>query len=465
MQLRGYQKEILKVALESVRDRVSTVLCAPTGTGKSVVIRELMRILIGLNHKVLVVTPSRLLVKNIQKYYPGGDLAALKGGFKGAHLIGVYKSISTRLEAILDWANGSPLVVIHDECHHSAADQWQRVVTTTATAGGIQIGFSATPLRLDGKPLSGFSRCKQFYDIPWFIDNGYLAPLNEVSLAAPDVEKLLNDLEAQYQKFQNLHPSYLDNWKRYGFREDGTPRPTLIYGTTVEHCEKIRDIYNAEYPDRFQVVSAQDSKTVIDARMRAFERGTLWGLINVQLLTEGVDCPSVEIVQLCRATSSVALLWQQVGRALRVSGHPSTVLDHAGNLHRLGSVLTPVNWAYMFNRSEPAAKGVYEGSTTCPACGIGEIKGGVCDFCGYINSFKAKRLPKEGDSTMESYQDSILKRVLAIRKIKSFRQREIKLTGLIRRGMSDQDFRLIVSELAVFGMSEDLLESLQSLRE
>lgn len=459
--LRPYQQEMLAYSLESVKQEINTVICAPTGTGKSVVINALVSQLVDAGNKVLIVTPSCLLVDNLQSYFAAQNILGLEGAYTGAILTGVFISVASRLQAILDWVGDKKLIVIHDEAHHCAAKNWQKIIAAIKTC---HIGFSATPLRLDGLPLEGFARCKQFYDISWYIERGYLSPIREYTLESPsEIELVINDLESQYEKFTLSHPNYFSQWAKHGF-ENGRHKPTIIYGATIAHCEVIAEEYNKAYPGRFAVISNRDSKRRIDQMLRAYKSGEIWGLVNVQLLTEGVDCPSTEIVQLCRATSSVCLLWQMIGRALRPSEGKAIVLDHAGNLQRLGSVLLPVNWEAMFNKAEKETEKERDNTPKpCHVCNMGTIRDGICDFCSYVHK-KPKRLPKQTEGNLALYADTLTNRIAAIKKLRSFRQQEVKFRGLIVPGMSDKDFGLVVRELCRFGMSEEILQDLQNLR-
>ena len=62
---------------------------------------------------------------------------------------------------------------------------------------------------------------------------------------------------------------------------------------------------------------AIDSKTPALERGRLvedFRRGKISVLVNVDIFSEGFDCPDVEFVQLARPTLSLAKYLQQVGR-------------------------------------------------------------------------------------------------------------------------------------------------------
>ena len=51
--------------------------------------------------------------------------------------------------------------------------------------------------------------------------------------------------------------------------------------------------------------------------MEAFRAGRIFALVNVTVLTEGIDVPEVEAVHLLRPTRSTGLLLQMIGRGTR----------------------------------------------------------------------------------------------------------------------------------------------------
>jgi|SRR5580693_2019 superfamily II DNA or RNA helicase len=70
------------------------------------------------------------------------------------------------------------------------------------------------------------------------------------------------------------------------------------------------------------------------------ESGRVKVVVNVYVLTEGFDCPAVEVITLARKLGSVSMLIQIVGRGRRphAGKNVCTVLDLAGVTHVLGDV-------------------------------------------------------------------------------------------------------------------------------
>ena len=73
-------------------------------------------------------------------------------------------------------------------------------------------------------------------------------------------------------------------------------------------------------------------------------------LVNVDIFSEGFDCPDIEFVQLARPTLSLAKYLQMVGRGLRVArGKKSCVMIDNVGLYRVFGLPSQVwNWSAMF---------------------------------------------------------------------------------------------------------------------
>lgn len=88
--------------------------------------------------------------------------------------------------------------------------------------------------------------------------------------------------------------------------------------------------------------SQNDNKKSREAKLKRFREGKTQVLFNVAILTAGYDLPSLDCVLMCRATKSLRLYIQSIGRAIRIDpDNPdkvAQVVDMAGNLERFGKV-------------------------------------------------------------------------------------------------------------------------------
>ena len=81
-------------------------------------------------------------------------------------------------------------------------------------------------------------------------------------------------------------------------------------------------------------------------------------LINVDIFSEGFDCPEVEFIQLARPTLSLSKYLQQVGRGMRINSKKAYVmiLDQVGMYQTFGMPTVERDWSLMF-RGKLAGKG------------------------------------------------------------------------------------------------------------
>ena len=87
----------------------------------------------------------------------------------------------------------------------------------------------------------------------------------------------------------------------------------MVYAVSIAHARQIAAYYNAHGVSAVAI----DSKTPASERrelVEGFRQGRIRVLVNVDIFSEGFDCPDVEFVQLARPTLSLAKYLQQVGR-------------------------------------------------------------------------------------------------------------------------------------------------------
>ena len=126
-------------------------------------------------------------------------------------------------------------------------------------------------------------------------------------------------------------------------------RKGIVYAVSIAHARNIAAHYNA----RGISAAAIDSKTPAAGRARLvedFRRGRVRVLVNVDVFSEGFDCPDVGFVQLARPTLSLAKYLQQVGRGLRRSEGKEccVVIDNVGLYRLFGLPTAARDWQAMF---------------------------------------------------------------------------------------------------------------------
>ena len=250
-----------------------------------------------------------------------------------------------------------PGMIVIDEAHHALAktykEMWERFPNAKF------LGLTATPCRLNGKGFTDlFDILVQSWSVPEFISKGRLATYDFVSIKSDGVtQRLIDSLQKRGADgdYQNKEMDMLLNKKPsierlyQSLEEFGKDRKGIVYAINISHAQKITKLYQENGVNAIAI----DSKTPATERQQdieAFKKGDIQVLVNVDIFSEGFDCPDVEFVQLARPTLSLAKYLQMVGRGLRVAkGKKNCVMIDNVGLYRVFGLPSQVwNWNAMF---------------------------------------------------------------------------------------------------------------------
>jgi len=289
MKLRPYQQTALEKFFRS--STRSTLFVAPTGAGKGTMASWLMAKYAREKKKVIFLVHRRELVHDMVERLRQRGVPVVLSAFSAAHVRVLSVQAAMRLEL-----QPVDLLVI-DEAHHYAADEWQRVMD------GIKarriVGFTATPERADGRPLGDmFERIVEVVSYSKLLAQGVIVPCR---VLRPQ-RRMLSDEIAQ---------DPVDAYLRYAKGERA-----LIYVRRVSEADAVKE----------RLLEAGIRAGAVHSKMRGFERdqtmlaledGELDVVVNVGVLTEGVDVPHVTHLVLARPCGHASMYLQIVGRALR----------------------------------------------------------------------------------------------------------------------------------------------------
>lgn len=361
--LRPYQERALDRARAAYRTHRSVLLVAPTGAGKTVIFAAVALGAIAKGRRVLVVVHRRELVRQ--------TIAKLQNA--GIDRVGVIAAGWARdpdapvqvamVQSMLAAAHYPPAtLVILDEAHHHVAAEWGLVAARYATAKVL--GVTATPERGDGAALGDlFDAIVPVASIRELTALGYLCPLDVV---APEGRRQ-HLAEDPVRAYLELAPG----------------RQCVLFAASVAEAEGFRDRLSAAgYPTA--AISGETPAADRDAVLARFAAGEIRVVCNVFVLTEGWDCPSVEVCLLARGCGSVGTYLQMVGRVLRP--HPgkarALLIDLRGCVHEHG--LPQEDRDYSLDGvaiSAPRAAA----ARRCRECGwVGAPGTPACPDCGYV---------------------------------------------------------------------------------
>lgn len=357
--LRPYQRELYDSALRSLAVHRRTLVVAPCGSGKSYIFAELCHACKG---KVLILTHRREL---LQQHRDLIDDARIEMVFTEKNH--------------LDPSQRPDLLIV-DEAHLSAANTWRKVIDYYDT---YTVGFTATPERLDGKPLGDiYEDMVQGKDIRWLIDEGYLAPFEyyaPFTVDASDIRHGDDYVVDELEKLMMDRKIYSGAVKSYQRLADG--KKALVYCVSIKHAEAVAESFrNAGYK-----AVAVSSKTPTAERERIIRHEDWDVLCNCNIVSEGISLPDVECCVLLRPTMSTALHIQQSQRCMRYKdGKTAIILDLVGNYTRHGLPDEPIEWSLDHSHTKHKshnADGSYS-IRVCPECFQTFKTAPVCPYCG-----------------------------------------------------------------------------------
>lgn len=347
--LRDYQIDICFRVSEAFEHHRSVMVQMPTGTGKTVVLAELVKRLKMKNEglKILIVAHRRELVEQIK-----ATIKRMKMDSRNITVESI-QTISRRIDA-LDFI---PSLVVIDEAHHALAKTYKMMWDAWPDARFL--GLTATPCRLNGKGFTDlFDVLVQSWDIPTFIKEKWLSTYDFVSIKSDGVtQRLLESLQKRGADgdYQNKEMDMLLNKRPsierlyQSFEEYGKDRKGIVYAINISHAKKIMELYQ-EHGIKAVAIDSKTPAAERQADIEAFKNGDIQVLVNVDIFSEGFDCPDVEFVQLARPTLSLAKYLQMVGRGLRVAkGKKNCVIIDNVGLYRVFGLPSQVwNWNAMF---------------------------------------------------------------------------------------------------------------------
>lgn len=246
--------------------------------------------------------------------------------------------------------------IIVDEAHHSLADTYIRLFGLFPNAK--KLGVTATPWRLNHESfLSLYQYLIVSPQISWFINNNLLSDFDYVSIKQDsEVQRLVDKSEVvNTGEFSNVDLDNTFNNQRIrsklyeSYLQFANGRKGIIYAINKRHAAKIAELYSS-HGVKAMAIDCDTPRDVRQEMISAFKSGEISVLVNVDIFTEGFDCPDVNFIQLARPTRSLSLYLQQVGRGLRiVEGKEKTIiLDNVGLYNYFGLPDANRKWQYHF---------------------------------------------------------------------------------------------------------------------
>jgi superfamily II DNA or RNA helicase len=410
MKLRDYQQEIVDKINTSTSIRNCVQLS--TGGGKTVIFSHLAnnfkgRVLILVNRTELVGQTSRNITRPISLI-----TAKTKKVGQGEVLIGMVESVHNRIKKGLFDINSVDLIIV-DEIQNL------QFIKVFESYEKTLLGFTATPVIMKKENYFKCKYCESKYEnqidccgketqkynlkvslkrwygdliqgieIESLIERGNLTPVHNFVCNNPNLNKLKTDASGEYtnksidETFNNLASTenLAENYKQHC-----VGKKTMVFNANIEANNEAYKLFKMQ---GYNVRSYDSKSSEKRAEVVDWFRETPDGiLMSVGVFTTGFDVSDVECIIMNKATQSLSLYHQIVGRGGRITDKIYKpffkMIDLGGNVERFGSWSDSVDWntIYNFEIEKKTQIRDVEDFVICHGCEA-MISEYDCEYCG-----------------------------------------------------------------------------------
>jgi superfamily II DNA or RNA helicase len=325
--LRPYQQEALDSVIKFANNGVNRQLVVlPTGAGKTVIFSHLPIIksdslpMLVLAHRGELLDQAR---NKIMASNPNLSVEIEQAERKAGYADVVVASVATlgrnNTPRIMAYPQNYFKSIVIDEAHHAAAPSYRRIIDYFDC--NFILGVTATPQRSDSTRLVDvFEEIVYYKSIQDLIEDKWLCPLvgyrvktntdlSEVEIVNGDyAQAKLEDAVDNPERNASIVAAYFNL---------AMDEKALVFASGVRHAENLALSFRQASVEAEVIVGTtpQEERNSILAR---FAEGTLKVVVNVGVLTEGFDEPSVQAIILAKPTRSTLLYTQIVGRGTRL---------------------------------------------------------------------------------------------------------------------------------------------------
>lgn len=401
MLLRPYQEIAVGDASKALDKYKNTIVVAPTGAGKTIMLSALIgkryadgkRILV-LQHRDELVDQNRIKFGKVNPYITTSIVNGTVKEWDGSAVFSMVQTLSR--DNNLKHRPKFDMVVI-DESHHAVAATYRKVIDAVRkdNPDAEVVGFTATPNRGDGKGLRDvFTNYAHQIELSTLIREGFLVPpkayvidvgtqedLQGVRKKASDFDM---DQVAEIMNKRVINQAVVSKWQ-----ELASERKTVVFCSTILHAEDLCREF-VECGVNAKVVTGDTPKDERKQILHDLEFGDVQVVVNVAVLTEGFDAQPVSCVILTRPCSYKATMVQMIGRGLRTVDpeiHPGVVKKDCIVIDFGTSILThgELDDAVDLDGKEERELDVDSPTKECPECEfIIPNNSRECPNCGHL---------------------------------------------------------------------------------
>ncbi len=354
-QLRGMDK--IFSSLAEAPDNHNLLYQLPTGGGKTVIFSEIARRYIAKKQqKVLILThrielcgqTSRMLEDfHVKNKIINSEIKELPDQKDYMCFVAMVETLNNRLQDDMIELENIGLVII-DEAHYNSFRKLYHHFEKC-----VMLGVTATPLSSNIKlPMyENYDELIVGESISYLIKNKFLSQpetycydvgLSSLNIGANGDYTIRSSdlLYGDYPMLQKL---------LYAYEERSLGKKTLIFNSGIETSQSVLEVFTKA---GYEIKHLDNKNTPAERKeiIKWFKNKPDAILTSVGILTTGFDEPTVESIILNRATKSLTLYFQMIGRGSRVLPDKDTftIIDLGNNVKRFGLWDGMVDWNEIF---------------------------------------------------------------------------------------------------------------------
>lgn len=420
MKLRPYQENTIESIRSNFKEGHRRILMsAPTGSGKTATFVFMVSEHLKRGGKVLILTHRTELVNQTDKTFsvfglsPEFITAGSKPNLSEKLHVAMIETIYKRAPEYAEFINSRTMIVT-DECHLTTFNKIFPYISEKT----LVIGATATPLRTGKQEsLSEFyTKMVQEIDTPDLISQGFLCNVHTYGqlMETKGLKKVGEDYDTkQYYEDNKTYKGVVENYRRLV-----AGKKTIVFASNLESSKQVC----AEFIQNGIAARHIDGTTPTNERTEILEwfKNTPTAVIcNCGILTAGYDEPTIEVVILYRATTSLPLYLQMVGRGSRKWNGKEFfyLLDFGNNVARFDFWESPRYWS--LDKPVKIEKVGASPIKDCKNCGaLVSNKALSCEYCGAVFPAKEKYDKDEVKELQLLPKPDLLKKADLIEKVK-----------------------------------------------
>lgn len=355
--IRPYQQACVNEVITHLKySNGPILLMASVGAGKSLMIAEILLKLTLDNSRALCLVNNAELVRNNWETYLN------QGGKAGIYCAALYKKetkknvIFATPQSIIRGLNKDigqikfDLIIV-DEAHSinylNKSSSFMRILIHYAALNPqlSLLGATGTDFRYKGTSIVGeeclFKKKVGNIETHWLIENNYLVrPTFEISTPSIDFSHVKLNSMGKFDSKQldetinkNTRLTEIICEELIRIMESTNRQGVFIFATTKKHAY---EILSHLPPDESAIILGETTHNERSEILYRARHGTIKYLVNIAIISVGVDVPRFDTIAYLRPTESLVLMVQTMGRALRLYPNKSDalILDFAGNIER-----------------------------------------------------------------------------------------------------------------------------------